>query len=88
MQEWVSKQQSDPEAAQKLYQAKFQQIVEVLERNEPFDGDIKAIIPMLGKPMISSGAKAERLLGIKFIPAEVTVRESAEYLIKNGFIKK
>ena len=53
-----------------------------------FDGDIKAIIPMLGKPMISSGAKAERLLGIKFIPAEVTVRESAEYLIKNGFIKK
>ena len=43
MQEWVSKQQSDPEAAQKLYQAKFQQIVEVLERNEPFDGDIKAL---------------------------------------------
>ena len=52
-----------------------------------FDGDIKAILPMLGKPMISSGAKAERLLGIKFIPAEVSVRESADYLIKNGFIK-
>ena len=51
-----------------------------------FDGDIKAILPMLGKPMVISGAKAQRILGIKFIPAEVTLRESADYLVKNGFI--
>jgi dihydroflavonol-4-reductase len=52
-----------------------------------FDGDIKTILPMLGKPMLISGAKAKRILGINFIPAEVAIRESAEYLVKNGFIK-
>jgi dihydroflavonol-4-reductase len=52
-----------------------------------FDGDIKTILPMLGKPMLISGAKAERILGINFIPADVAIRESAEYLVKNGFIK-
>ncbi len=53
-----------------------------------FDGDIKAILPMLGKAMVTSGAKATRILGISFIPVDVTLRESADYLIKNGFIKK
>lgn len=52
-----------------------------------FDSSIKGIIPMLGKPMATSGAKATRVLGISFIPVEVTLRESAAYLIKNGFIK-
>ena len=52
-----------------------------------FDGDIKTILPMLGKPMLISGAKAKRILGINFIPADVAIRESAEYLVKNGFIK-
>jgi dihydroflavonol-4-reductase len=52
-----------------------------------FDGDIKTILPMLGKPMLISGAKATKILGINFIPAEVAIRESAEYLVKNGFIK-
>jgi dihydroflavonol-4-reductase len=52
-----------------------------------FDGSIKPILPQLGKPMNVSGAKAQRLLGINFIPADVTIKESAEYLIKNGFIK-
>jgi len=52
-----------------------------------FDGSIKAILPQLGKPMTVSGAKAEKLLGINFIPSDVAIRESAEYLIKNGFIK-
>jgi dihydroflavonol-4-reductase len=42
---------------------------------------------MLGKPAVFSGAKAHRVLGINFIPVEVTVRESAEYLIENGFSK-
>jgi dihydroflavonol-4-reductase len=34
-----------------------------------------------------SGAKAKRLLGMNFIPADVAIKESADYLIKNGFIK-
>lgn len=52
-----------------------------------FDGDIKAILPILGKPMITRGEKAKRIFGINFIPVEVTLRESADYLIKNGFVK-
>lgn len=49
-----------------------------------FDGDIKAILPLMGKPMLTSGAKAKRLLGIDFIPVKVTLRESAEFLIKEA----
>jgi dihydroflavonol-4-reductase len=52
-----------------------------------FDGSIKTILPLLGKPMRISNAKAKRLLGINFIPVEVTLRDSADYLIKNGFVK-
>jgi dihydroflavonol-4-reductase len=52
-----------------------------------FDGSIKSILPQLGKPMNVSGAKAQRILSINFIPVEVTIKESADYLIKNGFIK-
>jgi dihydroflavonol-4-reductase len=51
-----------------------------------FDGSIKSILPQLGKPMNVSGEKAKRLLNIKFIPADVTIKESADYLIKNGLI--
>jgi dihydroflavonol-4-reductase len=52
-----------------------------------FDGEIKAVLPLLGKPMITSNKKAQKLLGIKFIPVEVTLKESAAYLVKNGFIQ-
>lgn len=52
-----------------------------------FDGDIKAVLPLTGKPMLTSGAKAKRLLGINFIPVDISIKESADYLIKNGFIK-
>ena len=52
-----------------------------------FDGEIKAVLPLLGKPMITSNKKAQKLLGFKFIPVEVTLKESAAYLVKNGFIK-
>jgi dihydroflavonol-4-reductase len=41
-------------------------------------------LPQLGKPMNVSNAKAKSLMGMNFIPVEVTLRESAEYLIKNG----
>jgi dihydroflavonol-4-reductase len=37
--------------------------------------------------MTVSNAKAKQLLGINFIPADVAIRDSADYLIKNGFIK-
>ena len=52
-----------------------------------FDSSIKPILPQLGKPMNVSGAKAQRLLNMNFISADVTLKESADYLIKNGFIK-
>jgi dihydroflavonol-4-reductase len=52
-----------------------------------FDSSIKSILPQLGKPMNVNNTKAQRLLGIKFIPADVSLKESADYLIKNGFIK-
>jgi dihydroflavonol-4-reductase len=42
----------------------------------------------IGKPLRISNAKAKHLLGINIIPVEVTLRDSAEYLIKNGFVKK
>jgi dihydroflavonol-4-reductase len=49
-----------------------------------FDKDIQAVLPLLGKPMNISNSKAKSLLGINFIPAEVSVKNSAEFLIKNG----
>jgi dihydroflavonol-4-reductase len=52
-----------------------------------FDGEIKSVLPLLEKPMLTSGEKAKRIMGIKFISAEITLRESADYLIKNGFVK-
>ena len=52
-----------------------------------FDGEIKAILPQLGRAMDISSAKATKLLGITFISVQVTLRESADYLIKNGFVK-
>ncbi len=52
-----------------------------------FDGEIKSVLPMLGKPMITANDKARRIFGINFIPVEISIRESADYLVKNGFIK-
>lgn len=52
-----------------------------------FDGEIKAVLPLLGKPMITSGDKAKSLFDMEFIPVEVTLRESADFLVSNGFIK-
>lgn len=51
-----------------------------------FDGEIKAVLPLLGKPMLTENQKAKKLFGMKFIPAEVAIRESAEYLVRKGFI--
>jgi dihydroflavonol-4-reductase len=48
-----------------------------------FDGDIRAILPLLGKPMLVSNKKAKSLLGISFISAQSSVEESAAFLTKN-----
>jgi hypothetical protein len=34
--------------------------------------------------MLTNNAKAKRLLGINFIPVEVSIKESAEYLVRNA----
>jgi dihydroflavonol-4-reductase len=52
-----------------------------------FDGDIKAILPLLGKAMILNNTKAVTAYGMKFISAEVSVKESAAYLFKSSAIK-
>jgi dihydroflavonol-4-reductase len=48
-----------------------------------FDADIKAVLPLLGKPMLVSNKKAKSLLGMTFISAEASVKDSAAFLIKN-----
>lgn len=48
-----------------------------------FDDDIRAVLPLLGKPMLVSNKKAKSLLGMTFLSAEGSVRESAAFLIKN-----
>jgi|688.fasta_scaffold345426_2 dihydroflavonol-4-reductase len=48
-----------------------------------FDDDIKAVLPLLGKPMLVSNKKAKSLLGISFISAQTSVEESAAFLLKN-----
>ena len=48
-----------------------------------FDDDIKAVLPLLGKPMLVSNKKAKSLLGISFISAQTSVEESAAFLVKN-----
>ena len=47
-----------------------------------FDGDIKAIIPMLGDRTPVSSAKAQRIFDMKFISAEDAVVETAKFLLK------
>jgi len=49
-----------------------------------FDKEIKATVPMLGRMTPASAAKAESVLGITFIPAEQSIRETADFLIKSG----
>lgn len=49
-----------------------------------FDGEIKTILPMLGKEMKINNSKAKLLLGINFISAEDSVLDSASFLIQSG----
>lgn len=52
-----------------------------------FDGEIKAVLPLLGKPMLTNNEKAKSLLGLNFISADEMIKGSAKYLVDNGFIK-
>jgi dihydroflavonol-4-reductase len=52
-----------------------------------FDGDIKRVVPILGKRNLINNNRAQKVLKIKFISAKQSILETAEYLIKNGFVK-
>jgi dihydroflavonol-4-reductase len=52
-----------------------------------FDGEIKAVLPTLGKHIGVNSSKASSVLGIDFIPVEKSLVDTAEYLIENGFVK-
>jgi dihydroflavonol-4-reductase len=52
-----------------------------------FDADVRAILPALGKHMGVSSRRAQKVLGINFIPVEDSLVNTAHYLIDNGFVK-
>jgi len=52
-----------------------------------FDKEIKSVVSRLGRPMPISNAKAKALLGYSFIAAEVSVKETAEFLVSKGLVK-
>ena len=47
-----------------------------------FDGEIKAVLPLLGKPMMTSNEKAKKIFGVSFISAKESVKNSAEFLLE------
>ncbi|GAA4161743.1 hypothetical protein GCM10022286_19760 [Gryllotalpicola daejeonensis] len=49
-----------------------------------FNPGLRALRPQLGKNFYATGAKAERLLGWKPRPIEVTIAETAESLLAHG----
>jgi dihydroflavonol-4-reductase len=52
-----------------------------------FDEEIKSSLPLLGKVTPATSAKAASILGITFIPAEQSIRETADFLIQSGVLK-
>jgi dihydroflavonol-4-reductase len=52
-----------------------------------FDGEIKAVLPTLGKHIGVNASKAKNILGIDFISPEDSLAETAKYLIENKFVK-
>lgn len=53
-----------------------------------FNDEIKVILPLLGDRTPANNAKAKSLLHINFTPAAASVKDTADYLIKNGFAGK
>jgi dihydroflavonol-4-reductase len=52
-----------------------------------FDGEVKAVLPTLGKHIGVNSSQATKVLGINFISVEDSLVETANYLIENGFVK-
>jgi len=52
-----------------------------------FDGEIKAVLPGLGKHINPSSKKAETVLGISFIPVETSLIETGNFLLDNALLK-
>ncbi|MCA8868122.1 MAG: aldehyde reductase [Rhodobacteraceae bacterium] len=52
-----------------------------------FDHTLRTITPMLGKEISANNAKAGRILGIEFIDPDAAILGSADFLLKNGFIR-
>jgi len=52
-----------------------------------FDGEIKAVLPLLGKHIGVNASSTKRDLGITFAPIEDSLVETANYLVDNGFVK-
>jgi dihydroflavonol-4-reductase len=51
-----------------------------------FDSEIKAVLPTLGKHIGVNSSKAQKVLGINFIPVESSLVETSHYLVDNGFV--
>ena len=51
-----------------------------------FDSEIKAVLPTLGKHIGVNSTKAQKVLGINFIPVESSLVETSHYLVDNGFV--
>ena len=52
-----------------------------------FDGEIRAVLPTLGKHIGVNASKATSVLGIDFISPEQSLIETAKYLLDNKFVK-
>ena len=52
-----------------------------------FDGEIRAVLPTLGKHIGVNSSKATSVLGIDFISPEQSLVETANYLLDNKFVK-
>ena len=52
-----------------------------------FDGEIRAVLPTLGKHIGVNSSKATSVLGIYFISPEQSLVETANYLLDNKFVK-
>ena len=49
-----------------------------------FDGQIKSILPMLGKPVRISSKKAQSGFDMKFIDVETSIVETAKFLVAHS----
>jgi dihydroflavonol-4-reductase len=52
-----------------------------------FDKSIRTVLPMLGRRDDVSSARAQRIMGMQFIPSDQSVRETARFLIDNGIVR-